>query len=78
MRELAFILVLAVLGGCTALTPVLDEKTGTTLAQRCVDYRVGIEAFKIRRDGGHLSEEESLVLTFTEAWVIANCPKLPE
>lgn len=77
MRTLAFILALAVLGGCTALTPVLDEKTGTTLAQRCVDYRGTLAAILVLQATAPTDDRAARINVY-KALIETYCPKLPE
>jgi len=39
MKILLWIPIAFLLSACSALTPMLNEQTGTTKAQRCVDYQ---------------------------------------
>lgn len=67
MRTLT-ILALAALAGCAAATPVLDQQTGTTLAQRCIDYRATMAALEVA------GETDSTGYIIAKAFVVANCP----
>ena len=56
---------------CTSvLSPKLDEATGTTLAQRCVDYRATMATLAVA--GGQLNPAYIAAASF----VAANCPPL--
>lgn len=65
------ILTLLVLGACTSVvTPKLDEQTGTSLAQRCVDYRAVIATYE------QLGELDHPAYIAAKGFVVANCPVL--
>lgn len=71
MRVLAALAILA-LGACTSVvTPKLDERTGTTLAQRCVDYRATVATYEA------LGELDHPVYIAAKGFVAANCPLPP-
>lgn len=79
MRALITFATLAFLGGCSSvLTPTLDETTGTTLAQRCVDYRTTVASYEALRDeGNELSGVENAAYEAAKAFLIAYCPVEP-
>lgn len=57
------------LGACSSVvSPRLDEYTGTTLAQRCVDYRASMVAMEAAGETG------STAYMLAQTWVMANCP----
>lgn len=70
MRYLIPAMVL-LLGACSAATGKLDEETGTTLAQRCVDYRASLVAMDAA------GESESEAYAMLKAFVAAYCPLEP-
>ena len=49
MKYLA-ILCVAALTACSAITPKIDERTGTTLGQRCIDYKAALSAAQALSD----------------------------
>lgn len=64
-----------VLAGCSSvLSPRIDEATGTTLAQRCVDYRATLAAYDAASVERELKPEELAVVSVLRGWVAANCP----
>jgi hypothetical protein len=77
---LCYVFVIAfTVGACSSLiTPRIDERTGTTLAQRCVDYRAALLAYQQTSEQRELSEAETAAQTLLSTWVIANCPAVPE
>lgn len=69
---------LALVGCSSLLTPTIDEQTGTTLAQRCVDYRASLAAYDVASQNRELSEAETVAVTVLRTWIAANCPPVTE
>lgn len=69
---LAAIVVAACSACSSVVTPKLDERTGTTLEQRCVDYRATITAMEML--DRELTEAEQAAYVLAVTWVTANCP----
>lgn len=59
--------------GCSAVTPKLDEATGTSKAQRCVDYR-GFLATALTLQETSPSEARAERIAMYRAFIAANCP----
>ena len=77
MKEIAvgIILAVAAVAACTSfISPKIDEQTGTTLAQRCVDYRASLASYELVRKDRELSEAEAAAYAVIKAFVVANCP----
>lgn len=47
MKIFALILAGALLASCSAATQRLNNSTGTTIAQRCVDYRATLAGIEV-------------------------------
>jgi len=69
----ALIAAAIVLAGCSAITPKLDEATGTTKAQRCVDYR-GFLATALTLQEAAPTESRAERIAMYRAFIQANCP----
>ena len=72
MRILAIAL-LVTLGACTALSSQLDEKTGTTLAQRCVDYRATLAGILVLQATSPTDDREARISVY-KALIDTYCP----
>lgn len=68
IRALPLVLLLV---ACSAVSPRIDEGTGTTLAQRCVDYRASLAAMDAA------GESDTDAYAFLKAFVTVNCPPVP-
>ena len=69
--------VAVIMAACSVITPRLDEATGTTLAQRCVDYRAAVAAYTAISMQRELSEAEAAFKIAAESFVTVNCPVVP-
>ncbi len=73
MRYLIPIAVL-LLAGCAAISPRLDDLTGTTLDQRCADYRAAVSALDLIRASRDLTDSEQTRRNIYEAFIAGSCP----
>lgn len=73
-KYLATAVLAVALVGCSALTPMLDEKTKTNRAQRCVDYRGAVAMLTFRESQGALNKGEVALLEAARAGIMAYCP----
>lgn len=72
MRPVLAVSAVALLAACTSvITPKLSENTGTTLAQRCVDYRATVAAYEA------VGELDNPAYVLAKGFVVANCPLPP-
>ena len=62
--------------GCAALTPRLDAVTGTTLEERCVNYRASLATLDAIRADRELSEAEANRRVAYQAIIDGACPPL--
>ena len=62
------------LGACSAITPKLNESTGTTLAQRCADYKAFVASLRLLPP----SEDRTTRINFYEALIVTYCAGQPE
>jgi hypothetical protein len=63
-----------ILTGCAAfLTPKLDDTTGTTLDERCLDYQATKVVLEVRKEQGELNDTEEALLDFYKAAVDLYC-----
>ncbi len=69
------ILVLTLLLASCAVSDKVSDATGTSLEQRCRDYRVIVAGFVERERTGNLSPSESTALGIARA-MLSNCPKV--
>lgn len=70
---LAVFLVLA-LSACSAITPKLNETTGTTLEQRCADYKAGLAAAKLLNE----DEKRAVRIEVYEILINTYCAGQPQ
>ena len=64
-----------ILGACTSiLSPKIDKITGTSKAQRCVDYRLTLANIKVLPKTQARLERIGIY----EMLIATNCPPLPE
>ena len=74
MKNLAFITALVILGACSTVTSKLDEKTGTTLAERCaLDYIPALAAAKVAAQQLGATPDRQARIEFYDALVTAHC-----
>ena len=76
MRYLIPILAAMALAGCAAVTPRLDAVTGTTLAERCGNYRASLAALDAMRADRDLTESEANRRLAYQAIIDGACPPL--
>lgn len=62
------------LAGCAALTPRLDDLTGTTIGERCVDYRGSVAALDLARASRDLTDSEQSRRNIYQAFIDEKCP----
>ena len=74
MKYLALIPAVLLLSGC--ISQMLDEQTGTTLAERCEGYRTTLTTLDIIRAERELSEDEASRRSIYGALVNTYCPPL--
>ena len=75
VKKLLVLATVVALGACTSIiTPKISEHTGTTLAQRCVDYRASVAAYEALKVQRELSEAENAFYLAASGWVAVNCP----
>ena len=67
------ILLALLLMGCSAVTSKLDDATGTTKAQRCVDYQ-GALATAVALQSAKPTPGRAERITFYRVFIEANCP----
>jgi len=68
------LLVFVAASGCSAVSQKLDDTTGTTLAQRCADYR-GFLASAVALQEVRPTEARAERIVAYRSFISANCPE---
>ncbi len=71
-RELAFITLALALTGCSLATAKLDDATGTTKAQRCVDYLLFLSAALLVQETSPTESRAARIKGY-RMFIAANC-----
>ncbi len=75
MRIITILSLALALAACSAVTQQIDGATGTTKAQRCVDYQ-GFLAAALAVQGQSYTEAREARIAYYRAFIAANCPEL--
>ena len=72
MKILVTLVAALIIAACSAITPKLDEHTGTTKAQRCADYQ-GFLAAALAVQANTPTEARAARIAYYKAFIGANC-----
>lgn len=72
MKTTAILAAALILAACSVATQALDENTGTTKAQRCVDYR-GLYAAAVVLQANAPTDARAARIGYYRAFLDANC-----
>ena len=60
---------------CGGISERISETTGTTLEQRCANYRASVDQWEAYRAAGNkLTEERLLYINGLRSFITLNCP----
>ena len=74
MTRILAIIALLALGACSAVTPKIDDFTGTTLEQRCVDYVTLFRAYDAVSVTRVLDPTETAIVIGVKTALALKCP----
>lgn len=72
MKTTATLAAALILAACSVASQALDENTGTSKAERCVDYR-GFYATALALQASAPSDERAARIAYYKAFIDANC-----
>ena len=72
MKTVAIILIAALLGGCAVVSKKLDEETGTTIQERCLDYMGLLAAAEALQATDPTPERASRIVLY-QSLIAAKC-----